>query len=483
MDNKALFGIPCSVIMDPVHGGIKIHPHEKAVIDHPLFQRLRHVTQTSLLSGVFPGCTHTRFEHSIGTMQVAGKVFRNLLRSYLRGQKFEIILEQARGTLQALYYCFRLAALLHDTGHAPFSHQLEECSAVKEILCPPKEVLDSLWDNQNWREIYKYTPDRLEHEHYSVRCAAKILADVSERFNLPIEARDALSIMDKTSVNVSDSIKSGLKPLAKAFGISLNEFCKSVFDLLRSLISGELDVDKMDYMLRDSYYSGCKFGLYSLDHLISSLRIGFDDNWIGLAIAEKGLGAMEDFVYSRFQLYSQIYSHKTAVGLSWLLDEAVSEVMREREQQVKDFLTKIEKFELFFESFFWECFREIAERFPNSACGRLLRREKLNYVDSAVNFPDSFAKRMSEDSVIIESKSKFSKICLSYDRIRVLAGPKGSRRLGTLSQHSDFFEKFKDTRLVHVYEKPKLQSVVQSDDEFAEKSFIDSKDEADQTVL
>jgi HD superfamily phosphohydrolase len=75
-DSLELFGTPSNLIMDPIHGGIQFFDHEKAVIDHPLFQRLRYVMQNDVLFLVFPGATHSRFQHCVGTMHLAGKVFK-----------------------------------------------------------------------------------------------------------------------------------------------------------------------------------------------------------------------------------------------------------------------------------------------------------------------------------------------------------------------------------------------------------------------
>ena len=89
----------------------------------------------------------------------------------------------------------------------------------------------------------------------------------------------------------------------------------------KTLISGELDVDKMDYLLRDSFHSGCKYGIYNLDHLLSTIRFGALKNppWLGLAITEKGVGALEDFVYSRFQLYQHLYRAPLKIADIFLL--------------------------------------------------------------------------------------------------------------------------------------------------------------------
>jgi HD superfamily phosphohydrolase len=83
LNSTEIFGIPTLLVMDPIHGGISFFSHEKQIIDHPLFQRLRHIKQTDVLNFVFPGATHSRFEHCLGTMYVAGKIFRKMISNYI----------------------------------------------------------------------------------------------------------------------------------------------------------------------------------------------------------------------------------------------------------------------------------------------------------------------------------------------------------------------------------------------------------------
>ena len=171
-----LFGAPTQLIMDPVHGGIPFFKHEKRVINHPLFQRLRHIKQNDMLFLVFPGATHSRFQHSIGTMHVAGKLMKNMIRVYLIESyhvRKKIVSKFQSEAISYIYFCLRLAALLHDTGHAPFSHAFESSPEIKKIL-NGKETFEKLWKGENWQKYYKKIPDIICHEHYSVRCAHKI---------------------------------------------------------------------------------------------------------------------------------------------------------------------------------------------------------------------------------------------------------------------------------------------------------------------
>ena len=120
-----LFGTPTRLIMDPIHGGIPLFEHELDAIDQPLFQRLRHIFQNDVSFLVFPGARHSRFEHSIGVAHVAGRYFQALIRRSLPSNLSSIPQEPFASAVQYFNWCVRLAALLHDTGHSPFSHQFE----------------------------------------------------------------------------------------------------------------------------------------------------------------------------------------------------------------------------------------------------------------------------------------------------------------------------------------------------------------------
>src|SRR3954465_3833252 len=105
-----LFGIPDQLVMDPVHGGISFYSHEKRVIDHALFQRLRWIVQNDITSMVFPGATPPRFQHSIGAMHIAGRVWKSIVRGYLADPKItrtEAISAEQQSAIQYLYFCIR----------------------------------------------------------------------------------------------------------------------------------------------------------------------------------------------------------------------------------------------------------------------------------------------------------------------------------------------------------------------------------------
>lgn len=476
---NTFFGTKSVQFMDPVHGGIGALRHEIMCVDHALFQRLRFILQNDVAHYVFPGATQTRFNHSIGVMHVAGKFYRSLIDQYIAecSPDFAISSEHT----EAIYYvycCFRLAALLHDTGHFPFSHEFESSPPVHSILTS-KDLLKDFWAES---ELYnKYAGARLgdpnfalDHADYSLACAYRILE--SNKNSLPVAIDDVLALMENNSATFTNRWESSCVYLAEILegrSDSLTNLPpKARAEKLRSffalMISGEIDVDKMDYLLRDSYFSGTKYGIYNQDHLLSTLRVGYNPNtgWVGLAVLEKGAVALEDFVYSRFQIYQNVWSHKAVVGAKIRLADAISESMSKPDAQthVNNALRKVSAFAQFTDHFFMEEFRKHAAANEDSASNALLSRKKLHFLTrlqdpSADEIEETLVKLQREHKtakVVYRSVHiKFSKIPQrDFSQIKVLCrGPDRKRELRVMDQRSDFFEKFTEKVICNFYAK------------------------------
>ena len=228
------------IINDPVWGFIDLNSGLLFdLIEHPYFQRLRRVRQLGLTSNVYPGANHTRFEHSIGTMHLAQTAL-----NVLRGKGVVITDEEAEGVMVAL--------LLHDLGHGPFSHALEE-SIVKGIA----------------------------HEELSIL----FMQDLNEEFNGRLEL---------------------------AIRIFLNQYPKHFLHLL---VSSQLDMDRLDFLKRDSFYCGVSEGVVSSDRIIKMLDVREDQ----LVVEAKGIYSVENFLIARRLMYWQVYLHKTVVSAERLL--------------------------------------------------------------------------------------------------------------------------------------------------------------------
>lgn len=460
-----LLGVHDRLIMDPVHGGITLFQEEVAVIDHPLFQRLRHICQNDILSLVFPGATHSRFLHSLGTLHVSSRLYHSLVESCLRTQR-DAGLSPSAEQLEGLAYLLRivrLAGLLHDCGHSSFSHQFTQSETIQALMQRQGRFI-GLWADADYRDYYRTVPASLEHEHYSVRVAHEILGEAGHSGRSPLR-RDVLALMDTTTACVSDRFHQhclSLWPLLTGSATAPENAGVLVAGLLSHLISGEVDADRADYMLRDGFHSSVTLGGFNLDHLLQNFHIGWsaEEEWLGLGITPKGLGALEDFVYSRYQMYRKVYGHKTSIGFDWLLRKAIDEVLTLPDARafIDQCLSDLREFQTLTDNYFWESFRRYAAVHPESASARLIYRQRLEHICSHKDLSEAevtdlrlrLAEQLNlppERLICCKMKARFSRIGSDFQDIRV-------RHTGgylNITQSSEFFTKFSDQVICHFY--------------------------------
>ena len=236
-------------IIDPIHNFIRVYDTELKIIDNPIFQRLRGIRQLSGAHLTYPGAQHTRFEHSLGVMHIAS----------LAGQSLKEKGVMKTDDIESL----RLAALLHDIGHGPFSHLFEE------ILQERKKI---------------------SHE------------EMGRRIILKTELGDILSKSEYDK-----------KFIAKlAFGESKLQF-------MNEIISGALSADIMDYLLRDGYYTGAEHAKIDHIRITHSLEIYQKK----LALERSALYSFESMMHSRYQMFKAVYFHKTVRSAEVMLMESI----------------------------------------------------------------------------------------------------------------------------------------------------------------
>jgi HD superfamily phosphohydrolase len=269
-------------IRDPVYGFIRFNEWEREIINHPTFQRLRRIRQLGFTDMVYPGAVHTRFEHSLGVMHLITKMYDSIL---LKNENKEILNEHLKydeAGFKRDRQLIRLAGLLHDIGHPPFSH-------VSEELFPKNPQTDKPYS----------------HEDYTVAIITGPLKETIE--NHPI---------NKNNYNIrTDEIAAVIIGNPNILG-------KRIF--WKILISSQLDADRCDYLLRDSLHIGVKYGIYDLDRLLVTLRLGEDpEKDITLGIEEGGWHVSEQVVIARYQMFTQVYYHKTRRAYDYMLKQAL----------------------------------------------------------------------------------------------------------------------------------------------------------------
>ncbi|MEZ4225974.1 MAG: HD domain-containing protein [Polyangiaceae bacterium] len=323
---------------DPIHRDITVGPVQAAIIDTPIFQRLRYIRQTGLLHFVFPGAVHTRFAHSIGTMHLAQRVFRSLFPGHRHADT-----DDRRSALRYVGTVFETAALLHDVGHCAFSHAIEAVSIEGKPLLGPIGELVAAWADPcltRWWEQKPSAltiPKRTAHEHIGLLMMTVLLG--GHRYpNIADIIKHELEVEPGSFADDVRAIVGGELPPSEYFrecasnitggpsaGVTVppETRAEDLLFVLHSLVSGTLDVDRMDYLLRDSLHTGAPYGIYDLDVLVNSIAVHASDGDFGphldLALWSRAVGALDDMLWSRYQLFSQVLNHKTNVMLNALL--------------------------------------------------------------------------------------------------------------------------------------------------------------------
>ncbi len=279
---------PPHEIRDPIHGVIRVSPAELAVIEHPFVQRLRGIRQLGFSQLPFPGATHTRYAHSLGALELAGRAFDAALSGA----------ELSRERREAFRSALRLAALCHDLGHPPFSHAVEfampSLRAVGVSAYDPALVAHRL-------------DSRASHEDYTIAIlTGSSLADTI-RAGFPF---DPLHIAALVSKEVA-------LPPGDTF------FAEGGYDyrsLLSQLVSSELDVDRLDYLVRDSYFTGATYGNIDTGWLISHLSRHVDAaGHVLLALDHRAIYAFDDLMIARFHMFVMVYFHQKSIACEVML--------------------------------------------------------------------------------------------------------------------------------------------------------------------
>lgn len=268
-------------IRDPVHGTITLNNAETAVLDSSECQRLRAIKQLGFSEFSFPGATHNRYIHSIGVSHLAGLAFDSIFGKYSFSNS------EIRSRLRQ---CFRLAAMLHDVGHGPLSHAIE-------AVMPPVGELNV--------EAYKHRAQatdpnaRATHEDYTIKFVT----------GSPLTQVLKLNFPELTPLHVACLIDKTLQPGDDFFidqGIDFRP-------ILSQLVSSELDVDRMDYLERDSYFCGTNYGKVDLHWILSNLTYHNVDNKLFLALNRRALYTFDDFLISRHHMHLMVYFHHKSI--------------------------------------------------------------------------------------------------------------------------------------------------------------------------
>jgi HD superfamily phosphohydrolase len=247
------------IIRDPLWNNIRLDPLSFELIDTPAFQRLRYVRQLGLAFLVYPGATHSRFEHALGTYHLA----RRTLTLFEEHEDYASL-----GRDECMIS--RVAALLHDVGHYPFSHALEEIGAL------------------NHEEVAR-----------PLICGGEV-ADILRRELGPDAPERVMSLIRGESGSP-----------------------------LQGLISGSIDLDKLDYLRRDAFMCGVSYGEIDVDRLINALTLVRDPDTgrPRVGMIEKGLSALESLLFAKYQMYRNVYWHHAVRSATAMYKRLVADAL------------------------------------------------------------------------------------------------------------------------------------------------------------
>ncbi len=264
-------------IRDPIHNLIKFSASRDdddilwKLVQTREFQRLRRIKQLGFSELVYPGATHTRFSHALGAMQMA----RNMLTVFRRNDVVGKDPEQKEWQTATL-----CAALLHDIGHGPFSHVFEEVSERCGL--------------------------QIHHEEWTSRIIAEsAISEILQNGSSTLRAKTLAFFQQEPGYNVYSSI-----------------------------VSSQLDADRLDFMLRDRYFTGIHFGSIDTEWIFDCLsvqEVNADPNGevqqYSFVVAPKGLSAVENYLYAYSELYSKVYFHKTTRAAQIMLEEILTGIL------------------------------------------------------------------------------------------------------------------------------------------------------------
>jgi HD superfamily phosphohydrolase len=277
-------------VRDLVHGFVYLTELEKRVINHALFQRLRHIRQNDVAFTVYPSLNISRFEHSLGCVSVAGRMATNLMRS---PESAEYLSEIDLNRTEFEQVC-RLYGLLHDVGHLPLSHLFEIAFEDYAGIKPIKPLVQEWFGGEGFSKL---------HEACGYAAALKIMEDT----------RTSAHLKDKVSYLM------GKKKLTKA-------------DPLRPIklvIDSEIDADRIDSTTRDGLLAGREYGTYDIDRLCSAVFLQRHELGWRLTYSHKALGSIESLLLDRYRTHRWIHFHHQVVAMKTAVRELIGKLLKD----------------------------------------------------------------------------------------------------------------------------------------------------------
>ena len=327
---------PRATVLDPIHGSIQVSELEYTLLQTPFLARLHGVKQLGMIHLVYPQAKHSRLEHSLGVLHLTGYAAEVLARRW----PCELMLCRER-QVKAFVTVARLSGLLHDLGHPPFSHAMEE--ALEYIIQGSPVVLKAMPDLKKLGGPLAGRIRGYAERHDIARARPHEVLTYAFTAELAKRADDYMSsYMPQTEIRAGEALSTVLDVLRAMWGdcSRLDSLGSGTSDIspqailtIATLISNKVaDTDRLDYIPRDGYNTGVVFGSIDYERILKHLKVvnarGSDDSaLVKLEVEDKGVPAIEDVYDARFKMYRTVYYHHKNVALTIALALAIAGVM------------------------------------------------------------------------------------------------------------------------------------------------------------
>jgi len=309
-NSKSKKSLPKHSIFDVLYGFIPLTECEQKIINSPFFQRLRWIKQLGFSNYIFPGAEHNRFAHAIGVMHSMHQMIKAL---GIGVSDYDLFHSKSKSKEATLHKSLRIAALLHDIGTFPFSHAIEYA------------YIRHGNDNRRRQKPGKELPN--SHEHLG-------------------------SFIIKNTF-----YKGGISEILESYGLDIQMISKIIKGesphlIANQLMHSDLDADRMDYLIRDSHYTGIKYGQFDREYILSNLEtFSIGKSQLGFGIRESAIHAVEDFLISRFSWYSQVIKNQGSAKFD-IMSSHIAQAFLQKDliYQFHDLLEMIHNKD---ERFFW----------------------------------------------------------------------------------------------------------------------------------
>jgi HD superfamily phosphohydrolase len=261
------------IIIDPVHGDIGLSKLETELIDTPTFQRLKGIKQLGLAHTVYPGARHTRFEHSLGVMHIMSRI----LESFRSKDKDAVPEDHLRN--------LRIAALLHDIGHYPYSHLTERI---------------------DWGSAQKYMSKKGQSEG----------GDASQPKEYPKHERLGEIVITERK-DIKEKLEGNKKKIDPK---DIAALVKGQHQSIPNLLNASLDVDRLDYLVRDSLNTGLPYGRVDLNYIVNNLELTEQKE---IVVHAKARSSVEHMLLGRYFMFNTVYMHKTVFAFEEIVRKIV----------------------------------------------------------------------------------------------------------------------------------------------------------------